>query len=193
MAVAILSSGVTKICSKCRCEKPISEFGMDRATGDSLNRQCKECVQGCQQVRQTEVTERHRRFCEIYKTEIEEQKKKHDRVNTTKAIAARKYRHTFEGCLRSRLAAMRGRCDNPEDKDYVYYGARNIQCLFSTVEKLMDYAIHELELFVYDDIKNLVIHRIDNDGHYEPGNIAFVTSAEHARLHKEMRVTCRIS
>ena len=185
MTVAVLEE-IMKICTRCGIKKPVSEFGKDRTAGDGFNRQCRGCVQGCQQMRQIEIAERHRQFCKIHKVEIEERKRKHDRANSAKAIAAREYRRTFEGCLHSRFAAMKSRCDNLEDKDYVYYGARGIRCLFTSVDEFIDYIIRGFGLL---NVKDLVIHRIDPDGHYEPGNIIFVTPAEHARLHKELRNT----
>lgn len=33
----------TKICSKCKKEKPISEFGKNKAKKDGLQAECKEC------------------------------------------------------------------------------------------------------------------------------------------------------
>lgn len=33
----------TKICSKCKKEKPVSEFGKNKAKKDGLQAECKEC------------------------------------------------------------------------------------------------------------------------------------------------------
>lgn len=33
----------TKICSKCKKEKPVSEFGKNKAKKDRLQAECKEC------------------------------------------------------------------------------------------------------------------------------------------------------
>lgn len=176
-----------KVCTRCEQELPVTEFGENRATEDGLNRQCRECVRECQQVRQAEVAERYQRFCEMHRTEIGEQKRKHGRANTTKAIAAREYRCTFAGCLHSRFWGMMQRCNDPWHKDYKYYGAKGVRCFFASANEFINYVILSLELFVYADIEGKQIHRIDPDGHYEPDNIEFLTRAEHAAKHREMR------
>ena len=84
----------------------------------------------------------------------------------------REYRKTIKGCLKSRFRNIKERCNNPKRKAYERYGGRGIKCLFNSPDEFINYVINELQI----DPRNLQIDRIDNDGHYEPGNIRFVTS-----------------
>lgn len=86
----------------------------------------------------------------------------------------RKYRKTLIGCLRTRFQQMKKRCTNPKYHGYNCYGGRGIQCKFESSDEFIDYVINELKI----DPRGLTIDRIDNNGHYEPGNIRFVTQIE---------------
>ena len=67
---------------------------------------------------------------------------------------------------------MKERCSNPKRKAYERYGGRGIKCLFNSPDEFINYVINELQI----DPRGLQIDRINNNGHYEPGNIRFVTS-----------------
>ena len=90
------------------------------------------------------------------------------------AKRARKYRKTIKGYLCQCFQGIKQRCNNPNCKSYKYYGGRKIKCLFKNVDSFISYVIDILKV----DPRGLQIDRIDNDGHYEPGNIRFVTNAE---------------
>ncbi len=77
---------------------------------------------------------------------------------------------TINGYLRGIYASMKQRCTRPKCSRYKDYGGRGIELKF-TSDEFVDYVIRELQV----DPKGLQIDRIDNDGHYEPGNIRFVT------------------
>lgn len=77
---------------------------------------------------------------------------------------------TVDGHLRHLFDSMKQRCNNPKVPNYKYYGGRGIKVLFECSE-FVDYVIFGLQV----DPRELQIDRIDNDGHYEPGNIRFVT------------------
>ncbi len=72
------------------------------------------------------------------------------------------------------------RCNNPNDVSYKYYGGRGIQCLFESCSEFTNYVINELQV----DPRGLQIHRINNNGNYEPGNIKFLTANIHYWEHK---------
>ncbi len=86
----------------------------------------------------------------------------------------RDYYATIVGHLRSVFNNMGQRCNNPSNKYYKDYGGRGIQNKFKSLGDFRDYIINELKV----DPRGLQIDRIDNDGHYEEGNIRFVTAKE---------------
>ena len=67
--------------------------------------------------------------------------------------------------------AARTRCNNPNNAAYSYYGGRGIEFRF----KDFDEFFRELGERPSDDHS---IDRIDNDGHYEPGNVRWATKKE---------------
>jgi len=89
-------------------------------------------------------------------------------------IARKKYRSSVVGTLRHRFSIMKDRCGNSKYKEYQYYGGRGIQCKFKDSQEFVDYVVGVLQV----DPRGLQIDRIDNNGHYEPGNIRFVTAKE---------------
>lgn len=72
--------------------------------------------------------------------------------------------------LLKRLEAARQRCTNPKDDGYSRYGARGIQFRFATTTEAAVWVMTNLGLH-----RNLEIDRKNNDGHYEPGNLRYVT------------------
>lgn len=60
------------------------------------------------------------------------------------------------------------RCRNPNDKSYPDYGGRGIEFRFQSFEEFFAEA-------GYRPSPKLSIHRIDNEGHYEIGNIEWAT------------------
>jgi hypothetical protein len=61
------------------------------------------------------------------------------------------------------------RCTNPNNSQYKHYGERGIKFLFTSFEQFFK------ELGRRP--KGMVLDRKDNDGHYEPGNVRWVTHA----------------
>ena len=76
---------------------------------------------------------------------------------------------------------MKQRCDNPDNSKFKHYGGRGIECRFESNQEFVDYVINELKV----DPRGLEIHRINNDGHYEKGNIEFLTDIDHKKKHKK--------
>ncbi len=63
----------------------------------------------------------------------------------------------------------RARCNNPNNPDYDNYGARNIECFLING----DCVINSIG---FRPSPNHSLDRIDNDGHYEIGNIRWATT-----------------
>lgn len=81
----------------------------------------------------------------------------------TRTRLYRTYRHILE------------RCNQPSCKEYQWYGARGIKCEFRSYEEFRDYA----RANGYRD--DLTCERIDVNGNYAPGNIAFIPATLQAR------------
>ncbi len=79
--------------------------------------------------------------------------------------------------LGERYDAIHQRCSNPTNEHYHNYGGRGIKNLF-TRDQFIRYC---LQHFPHTDYKNLEIDRIKNNGHYEPGNIRFVSCGVNIR------------
>src|SRR4051812_28768038 len=75
--------------------------------------------------------------------------------------------------LRQRINAAQQRCQNPNDKNYHNYGARGIQFKFASVREAGLWILQNMEL---PKNHRLQLDRENNEGHYEPGNLRFVTS-----------------
>ncbi len=76
--------------------------------------------------------------------------------------------------------AAQQRCTNPNNKDYLTYGARGIEFRFQSFE----------EFFVELGPKPSPDHMLDrkeNNGHYEPGNVRWVTSSDSAKNRRNTR------
>lgn len=122
---------------------------------------------------QTHKTERQR-YYQAHKAEHQQ----YDKDHRAQILKRRKeYRKTIKGHLWMVWAAMLGRCNNPKHKQYKDYGGRGIQVKFAYFKDFFDNIVKELKV----DPRGLTIDRINNDSHYEQGNIRFVTQAENNR------------
>ncbi len=78
-----------------------------------------------------------------------------------------------------------GKSEYLRDKCYATKGTKN---LFESSDAFINYVVDVMQI----DPRGLEIHRIDNGGHYEPGNIEFLTKLEHVNVHVEMRVASEV-
>jgi hypothetical protein len=89
-----------------------------------------------------------------------------------------KYRHPEARLIGARYDAVVRRCTNPADPAYSNYGAIGIECRFPDRQTFVEHVLSELPR---DSYIGLQIDRVDNDGHYEPGNLRLVRPRENLR------------
>jgi hypothetical protein len=94
------------------------------------------------------------------------------------------YHTKIEQALQKRASAAQARCTNPNDAGYADYGGRGIEFRF---ESIPAYVRHCLALPGVDINKE--IDRIDNNGHYEVGNLRWadrVTQSKNKRTNRRV-------
>ena len=82
------------------------------------------------------------------------------------------------------LKDIKARCHNPNSTGYRYWGGRGIKLCKQWQESYEAYKEYALANGWRD---GLMIHRIDNDLDYCPGNVTFLGKSEHTRLHNKER------
>lgn len=75
------------------------------------------------------------------------------------------------------LKAAKRRCTVPTDAAWPWYGAKGIEFRFASVAEGTRYAL----TLPYAENPGMTLDRIDNTGHYEVGNLRWVTQAENNR------------
>lgn len=158
-----------KQCNKCGKWKPLSAFYKHLTCKNGVRPDCKECNKNRDQVNKVQIRERKKEHYQIHKVEI---LKRH-----------KKYRKTLNGYIRHLFYCIKQRCNNSKYTDYKNYGGRGIKCLFISADEFVNYVVNELKT----DPRGLQIDRINNDGHYEPGNIRFVTAKENSNSRRKRR------
>ncbi len=181
-----------KTCSKCKDEHPATAkyFGPDKRNRSGLQAQCRACDKD--RKREYLETSKSKAYQKEYQKEYQQSdkfksyqqeyrqsdeykayQKKYQQSDKYKTYQE-KYRATVDGCLHTIYGGMTSRCKH--GKTYVDKGIEN---LFESPADLIDYVTNELKV----DPRGLDCHRPDNDGHYERGNIEFLTKEEHFRKH----------
>lgn len=79
----------------------------------------------------------------------------------------------FPSWLYARAASMRRRCMVKKDRRYPDYGGRGIEFRFGSATMCALWIAENLG--IPEQAEFLHLDRIDNDGHYEPGNIRWAT------------------
>lgn len=148
-----------KICTKCKKRYPVTIrfFPPNKRCKDGLGSWCRICCKKYEQSDKGKLTWKKYR-----------QSSKHKQVQ-------KRYYENINVYLRHKYAVIKYRCNNSECKQYKDYGGRGIELRF-TVNNFIDYVVNDLGYNTTEMLKGLQIDRINNDGHYELGNIRFVTA-----------------
>ena len=77
--------------------------------------------------------------------------------------------------LAKRAKSMKARCENPAHVAYADYGARGIEFRFASARSCAEWVKDHLG--VPEQNRNTQLDRIDNEGHYEPGNLRWASKA----------------
>ena len=164
----------TKRCPKCEQGLSIDAFGKNRSTKDGLQGYCRVCnKESCGNYHKRNRGKHNQRDREYYKQ------------NRDKALQrGKEYYNTTVGHLRHVFDRMKQRCNNPNIHNYYRYGGRGIEIKFKSLDEFIEYVINELRV----DPRGLQIDRIDNNGHYEKGNIRFVTAEVNNKNRRNIKV-----
>lgn len=95
--------------------------------------------------------------------------------------------HTRQGSrhpLYERWSGMWARCTNPHSQAFRHYGARGI----TVCERWRDFPAFAEDMGLPPSPRHS-LDRIDNDGHYEPGNVRWATSKEQTANRRLKRLT----
>lgn len=104
------------------------------------------------------------------------------------AILARNHKHGGAYTLLYKTwAGIRSRCSTKGSSGWKYYGARGIRMYPEWRESFKAFRDYVLSNIGERPSTSHSIDRIDNDGHYEPGNIRWATWSQQAR-NKRRRV-----
>jgi hypothetical protein len=80
--------------------------------------------------------------------------------------------------IAARYDAMWARCNNPQCEWYPQYGGRGIKLKFGSRQVFAAWILKNLP---HPNYRGVQIDRINNDGHYEPGNLRLVTPQQNLR------------
>ncbi len=175
-----------KKCSKCLTEYDATpeNFCPDKKAKDGLSSWCRGCTRvACRRHRAANIGKCRmatRSWQAKSAKKIQAYGLRYRAVNCERLREKDKnYYSTLHGYIRNLFRNMNQRCGT--NKAYIDRGIRN---KFASPEYLIDYVINVLQI----DPRGLDCHRIDPDGDYEPGNIEFLTEAQHYQVHRELKL-----
>jgi hypothetical protein len=143
----------SKICSKCKEEKLISDFFKAPHHSDGLTSQCKKCI-----------SIRIDKYRLKNKTKLNKKQKKYDFMIKLLYPENRIFHD------------IKQRCNNKNSFSYKYYGERGIKCNISKDE--IKFLWNRDKAYL---MKRPNIHRIDNNGDYCINNCMFIDASTHSK------------
>ncbi len=171
----------TKVCPKCEQRLLVTEFSQCQSKKDGLQSHCRKCRNEYYQRNRGKISKRAKEYRIKNRDAISERAKEYRCKNRSRLSEYhRNYYATIKGHLKQIFAGMTQRCTSPNCGNFKHYGGRGIENKFKSSSKFVDYVINNLRV----DPRGLEIDRIDNNGHYEKGNIRFVTHTENLNNRK---------
>lgn len=178
-----MNQSLTKICTECGKELPatLEYFYKCVDTKDGLQSWCKTCIKkAAKQFAHTEGRKKIQQKYDQSKLGKCRNQKYYQQHKEAFQKRGQKYYSTIKGHLIHVFHNIKQRCGDCCRKDFKNYGSRGIKCEFTCTE-LLDWCIKNCI-----DPRGKQIHRINNDGHYELGNIEFLTLKEHCLKHRRI-------
>lgn len=163
---------LTKRCPHCKLPFPATTeyFRTHKHTSTKLQAWCRQC----------ENEWGRENYHEHHAQELQRSRRYYRTHKVQHSQTMKRYRKTIYGHLREVWEGILRRCNNSNHPRYKDYGGRGIQNKFACFEKFYNFVVKELKA----DPRGLTIDRIDNNGHYEPSNIRFVSRVENCRNRK---------
>ena len=153
-----------KTCNKCQSEYEATteNFPVCKRNSSGLASWCRGCFRAYNVC--------HKGEKKVYNAAYRDEN--HEEVNAKH----REYFVTSNGFLRNLYHRMIYRCK-------LQQGYSNVECKFESSDEFVNYVLNDLQV----DPRGKHCHRIENDGHYEKGNIKFLTKDEHVEAHRCLR------